>query len=192
MQRVVRIRTSAILSACAISMLSAVPAAAARFDFDQGGWSEGAVFTGSFFGEDLNHDGQISSFDGEIWDVFADFSGNALVPATHFDASDLYGLVYDLDGYLGDGTTGDLEGLGFFWPSTFNVRYAVGTGPVDPCDGVNICSFINGLTAQDTSVEGLKVTGGAVPEPASWAMMLGGFGLIGGALRRKSVRVAFG
>jgi hypothetical protein len=26
---------------------------------------------------------------------------------------------------------------------------------------------------------------GAVPEPASWAMMLGGFGLIGGALRRR-------
>lgn len=31
----------------------------------------------------------------------------------------------------------------------------------------------------------------AVPEPASWAMMLGGFGLIGGALRRRGMaRVA--
>ncbi len=30
-----------------------------------------------------------------------------------------------------------------------------------------------------------------VPEPASWAMMLGGFGLIGGALRRRTMaRVA--
>ena len=192
MQRGVTIRSSVILSACAISVLSAVPAAAARFDFNQGGWSEGAVFTGSFFGQDLNHDGQISSFDGEISNVFGDFSGNALVPATHLDVSDLFGLVYDLDGYLGDGTTGELEGLAFFWPSTFDVRYAVGTGPFVPCDGINICSFINGLTDQDTSVEGLKVTRGAVPEPASWAMMLGGFGLIGGALRRKSVRVAFG
>jgi hypothetical protein len=26
---------------------------------------------------------------------------------------------------------------------------------------------------------------GAVPEPASWAMMIGGFGLIGGAMRRR-------
>jgi len=32
----------------------------------------------------------------------------------------------------------------------------------------------------------------AVPEPASWALMIMGFGLTGGALRRRSVRVAFG
>jgi hypothetical protein len=31
-------------------------------------------------------------------------------------------------------------------------------------------------------------TAGAVPEPASWAMMVGGFGLLGGALRRRAVR----
>ncbi|HPU14531.1 MAG TPA: PEPxxWA-CTERM sorting domain-containing protein [Polymorphobacter sp.] len=32
---------------------------------------------------------------------------------------------------------------------------------------------------------------GAVPEPASWAMMLAGFGLVGGALRRRTMaRVA--
>ena len=32
---------------------------------------------------------------------------------------------------------------------------------------------------------------GAVPEPASWAMMVGGFGLVGGALRRKKANVSF-
>ncbi|WP_240047501.1 PEPxxWA-CTERM sorting domain-containing protein [Sphingomonas panacisoli] len=31
----------------------------------------------------------------------------------------------------------------------------------------------------------------AVPEPATWAMMIMGFGLVGGAMRRRSVRVAF-
>lgn len=30
----------------------------------------------------------------------------------------------------------------------------------------------------------------AVPEPASWAMMLGGFGLLGGALRRRRATIA--
>ncbi len=25
---------------------------------------------------------------------------------------------------------------------------------------------------------------GAVPEPATWAMMIGGFGMVGGAMRR--------
>lgn len=32
----------------------------------------------------------------------------------------------------------------------------------------------------------------SVPEPASWAMMLGGFGLIGGAMRRRKMTVSFG
>ena len=31
----------------------------------------------------------------------------------------------------------------------------------------------------------------AVPEPASWAMMVGGFGLLGAALRRRKVAVSF-
>ena len=36
------------------------------------------------------------------------------------------------------------------------------------------------------------VCGGAVPEPASWAMMLLGFGVMGGAMRRRArVRVTF-
>jgi hypothetical protein len=36
-----------------------------------------------------------------------------------------------------------------------------------------------------------EVPTSAVPEPASWAMMLAGFGLVGGAVRRRSMaRVA--
>ncbi|SNS18848.1 PEP-CTERM protein-sorting domain-containing protein [Sphingomonas laterariae] len=31
----------------------------------------------------------------------------------------------------------------------------------------------------------------AVPEPASWAMMIGGFGLVGGAMRRRHVQLSF-
>ncbi|UAK26783.1 PEPxxWA-CTERM sorting domain-containing protein [Sphingomonas nostoxanthinifaciens] len=29
----------------------------------------------------------------------------------------------------------------------------------------------------------------SVPEPASWALMVGGFGLIGGGLRRRATRI---
>ena len=32
---------------------------------------------------------------------------------------------------------------------------------------------------------------GAVPEPASWAMMIGGIGFVGGAMRRRTTKVAF-
>ena len=33
--------------------------------------------------------------------------------------------------------------------------------------------------------------GGAVPEPATWAMMIVGFGLVGGAMRRQRIRARF-
>jgi len=43
--------------------------------------------------------------------------------------------------------------------------------------------LFSGLTPPDTDPG--TGTGGAVPEPATWAMMLGGFGLVGGAARRR-------
>jgi hypothetical protein len=49
-----------------------------------------------------------------------------------------------------------------------------------------------GLTNGGTAVSGnFRLTAAAVPEPASWAMMVGGFGVVGGALRRRSTKVSF-
>jgi len=43
--------------------------------------------------------------------------------------------------------------------------------------------------------DNLNATGprgqGPVPEPASWAMMVGGFGLVGGAMRRRAAKLRF-
>lgn len=53
--------------------------------------------------------------------------------------------------------------------------------------GVNSVSFYGPLNNELDNID----VSAAVPEPASWAMMLGGFGLIGGALRRRRiVRIA--
>lgn len=35
------------------------------------------------------------------------------------------------------------------------------------------------------------VRGGAVPEPAAWGMLIGGIALVGAAIRRRSVKVAY-
>ncbi|WP_253717023.1 PEPxxWA-CTERM sorting domain-containing protein [Sphingomonas sp. AP4-R1] len=40
-------------------------------------------------------------------------------------------------------------------------------------------------------VTGFNEGASAVPEPASWAMMIGGFGLVGAAMRRRRVSVRF-
>ena len=37
-------------------------------------------------------------------------------------------------------------------------------------------------------IAGMPTIGGAVPEPASWAMMIAGFGMVGGALRNRNAR----
>ncbi|MBC9034690.1 PEPxxWA-CTERM sorting domain-containing protein [Sphingomonas sp. JC676] len=55
-----------------------------------------------------------------------------------------------------------------------------------------------GASDQGLGVDDLTLTAGLqtpptspVPEPAAWAMMIGGFGLAGGALRRRASRVTF-
>jgi PEP-CTERM motif len=55
-------------------------------------------------------------------------------------------------------------------------------------------TWISTLGGQlNTGVDTLRTTG-AVPEPATWAMMIGGFGAIGGAMRyrRRKASVSFG
>jgi hypothetical protein len=59
--------------------------------------------------------------------------------------------------------------------SNFSVRY----------QGIESAS----LGIRDGSASGISTP--AVPEPATWAMMIAGFGLVGGAMRRRRTGVAF-
>jgi len=88
-----------------------------------------------------------------------------------------------------DSLTVDLGG-------TFNVQSVAIFGRTDSC-----CQFrdlytytlFNGADVVKTGTLDARTTSFAaagVPEPASWAMMIGGFGLAGGALRRRKVRTA--
>jgi hypothetical protein len=106
--------------------------------------------------------------------------------------------------YSGLGGTGDLL-------ATINLT-TTPNGASDPaCFGANFCPYSPiGVTFAGTahSVDfggsanqvafaditlGAATPSGAVPEPASWALMLGGFGMIGGAMRsRRKGTVSFG
>jgi PEP-CTERM motif len=56
--------------------------------------------------------------------------------------------------------------------------------------GDQVDSLIGSYNANAFLVQGTAVAG--VPEPASWAMMIAGFGLVGGAMRRRhAVRVTY-
>ncbi|MBD5780033.1 VPDSG-CTERM sorting domain-containing protein [Pelagicoccus sp. NFK12] len=96
------------------------------YDFTQGGYEEGAVVTGSFTAEDINTDGQIDGFSGEVSDFSMSFSGNSLVAAFDLLFVDLFSLVYDMDGTIGDGATEGMAATNFFF------SFDVGASPFAP------------------------------------------------------------
>ena len=89
---------------------------------------------GSFTGDDLDQNGQLASFNGEISAFEMTFSGNSTVAAFSLAYPDLYGLVYDLDGGpLGDGLSLGIEGIG---ADDATYIYVAGPGPFDECGQV--------------------------------------------------------
>jgi hypothetical protein len=84
------------------------------------------------------------------------------------------GQAYDLSGLTIDGRA---DGYGTarddYSYQLFDGTTLVGSGTIDARNDAHSGSVT------------LDVATGAVPEPASWAMFLGGFGVIGGALRRR-------
>jgi len=132
------------------------------FTFVQGGFSDGAQVTGSFSAADLDGNGQISSFEGELTAFEMSFSGNSVVDGFSLGLDDLFGLVYDLDGDIGDGLDFDVEGIAAFAGS---FTYAMGPGPFFECDG-GACGVVS-----------------QTPEPSALALF--GLGLLGFGLTRR-------
>jgi hypothetical protein len=145
------------------------PAASGTFSMDLDGWNPGTI-TQSF--DDVA---------GQTYTVSFDYSRN---PANA--AQDVSALV----SVGGANTTVDAPNGGFggefamTWLSggfTF-----VGAGH----DTITLAS----LDPQDSNAgvffDNVSVSGPAVPEPASWALMIGGFGMAGAMLRRRRVTMA--
>ena len=161
--------------------------------FSQGGFAGGGQVTGFFTGEDLDEDGQISSFTGEVTDFSLAFSGNASVAAFTLDFEDLFGFVYDLgDPLLGNGRTGDIEGI-----LAENGDFSYQAGPEalllsGACLNGATCGQVSqaGRSASTTALVFVGETP-AIPEPATWASMILGFAIAGTAARgRRKLAVA--
>jgi hypothetical protein len=193
---------AAALLASAVGL--AVPAAAQvrYFAFTVDGFTDGATLTGTFAGEDLNNDGALIAIGGagEITQFSAHFSGNSLVAAMDFDLAELQngGLLYAFGNPTLVGTGGPYasEGLAV---GVVNGHVAGGGQAAGySCDGIQSCFFVTpdfyGTTDYSVSLGSVTEIAGppAVPEPASWALMLAGFGLIGTMMRQRMRRVSFG
>lgn len=82
------------------------------------------------------------------------------------------GLTFTVDGVSFSGPTQNDGFFGFTSDTAFSTILVSGGNEVHNFDDVRF-----GVAAA-----------GAVPEPATWAMMVGGFGLLGGALRRRAAQ----
>ena len=84
--------------------------------------------------------------------------------------------AFDLSGLTIDGRTDCCSERDHYAYQLFDGASLVGSGQIDGSGATH---------------SGSASFPAAVPEPASWAMMVGGFGLLGGALRRKKAHVTF-
>ncbi len=164
-----------LIGAAAIAVMASTPASAAVFDFNFSG-------TGSFFGEALvgsgtittNDVSQVSSLNGYTFQTITGITGTyngsqitGLAPGT-FGANNLFYLTgpFFVDG----------NGLGFRTATGQAVNLFVTQGTAYQVNA-------GGLSSGRVTASASAVTA-AVPEPATWAMMLMGFGAMGFALRR--------
>ena len=208
-------KTLMLLSALSAAVLISVPAQADTVDFEElspdtiydspltsggltftndgsGGGVEGFVAV-PYFGIPSSNGtiALVPNFYGSVTTVDA---GGALFTLESFDWSDAFNFADDpvelvvtytlesgdtVTSYFADFTAGmQTEQVGLSGISSFSF---FARGSLFGEDTVQLDNIVYTLDAT-----------GAIPEPATWAMMIGGIGAAGGALRRRSkVRVAY-
>lgn len=152
--------------------LAGAPAQATSYTFSQVGYAGGGVITGSFTGSDIDLDGQISSFAGEVSAFSLSFSGDSFVPAFSHGMADFTGLVYDVgSGFIGDGAGGFTEGMASNWLGVVGYDFASGLGPTGVFGG-RVIDLATG--AVSSTPELIAV----VPEPGSTALFALGIAVL--------------
>jgi hypothetical protein len=183
----------------ALAAIMASPASAATITFVIGGFGEGATIAGSFTGTDLNNNGALELGVGvpnEITALTATYSGNSYSSGFTISLGDPghQAMIYALGATTFAASSGPYSssGLNFYSAAAGSIpSMSAGKAAGYGCTGSSVCARIsdrNGVPLDSSDIG--TITAAAVPEPASWAMMLGGFGLAGAAMRRKAARRA--
>lgn len=173
----------AYVSLAALALASAAPAMAQNLiqngDFSAGlnNWSLSNDCCWYIDGNGFR-DGEVGDY-SYLSQTFSDTAGGALT--LDFDFWSDAGSQFVL--FNGVQVPNSFVGPENWTHYTFNLGLATGSDTIT-FRGRNDPSY-NALTHVSVTESG------AVPEPASWALMLGGFGMVGGALRSRKAKVAF-
>jgi hypothetical protein len=166
------VKRSTLLAAAAVALSIVAPANAAEVILTPVGDGTSTAF----FGDTITAGGGFTS-------VFTFTTLSAGFASASVDKTSLSNINF---------TSATLNGQAFSFASLFSAQFG-GSGPVSvgagsqtiTVNGTGTGSFGGSVAFQPGSVA-------AVPEPATWAMMIGGFGMVGGAMRsaRRKQKVA--
>lgn len=154
------------------------PAEASSFRFQQTGYADDAVLSGSFAGSDLDGDGWLYGY--ELTGFALNWSGNRAVEAFSLGFDDRAGLEYEL-------ASGRLWHMAAFSQNTDGVRSFSFDSMGWPSYSIPGVVTDERLGLASMSWEPLQVTA-AVPEPQSLALLLAGMGFIGLWSQRRRAR----
>jgi len=184
-----------LASAAAAAMTVAAPAFATTIDFS--GLPIG-VYNGAIVTPEATFTSSTGEFyvgaaglDHEICPLTSAFNCEASVDVAFTSAVD--NLTFDTSGYDGTSTlfVSGIASSGAFSTSFSNggaYTYAVSLSGYSGITSLSLSTDDGaGIAYDHFTFDG----SGAVPEPATWAMMITGFGLVGGAMRRRSTKVGF-
>ena len=179
-----RLRRATVSAICLTTALLAASAAEAT-DFPTYNFSgnfSGTTLSGSF-SVDYSHGGY--TLEGL---TFA-------LNGTNFTTTNSSLRVVNGEVYVG-GNNLQADGLGgLFANNDFSIGFGFNsqTGVLTSFDSFRIVTTTNRVVVRGNDLSFAGPPPAAVPEPASWALMLGGFGLIGAAMRsRRTTAVRFG
>lgn len=136
------------------------------------------AYNGSSFNITLNATGGVSRTFSDI--ALPDFNGGAINSVSGDVADQTVFRVYG----QGAGGTGNSSNGAYNNYSLTQVGFTLG----DAFKGRTLTSATITGNGYETLILGATVVSpdvSAVPEPAGWAMMIGGFGIVGGSLRRR-------
>ena len=169
-------RFSAVLVSVAVAI--AAPASASSFAWTQGG--DGDVWSQSItpeFASSISFSGEDSSYGEGIFGPMAHSHGQDVNWSIILNVNGVDQTVYTH--FLNNGDHQSINAIG-----TINFAGGLVSSVGFSCDS---CSNNTFHQFSDTVI---TLGGSNVPEPASWAMMIAGFGLVGAVSRRRRSVVA--
>lgn len=133
---------------------------------------------------------------GQIRELFGRFgTANVLGTMTSTTAAALQVAVWEISRETAGNPLNLSSGNVFFNPSSNSAAFNLAQGWLNQIDGTgpkawNLVALQNGIMGNAGNGTQDLVAFGAVPEPASWAMLITGFGLTGASLRRRRIKAA--